>query len=575
MRAFNDEFWCPFCFTRLSNVVNNSKTAIFHMIDHIDDWRWRCGKCRLLAPKEDGRMFDDERKHGCSGFTLVKEYFTKRDIIEFGEREQVPRSMIEDAFSEFFARRRPTKPKVPYNRKRKNGDDYSWNYSNRRRCENIPIALEKDQDKRRVEHKTRDVPVQKKKNIQKTDLRLKINNSVEVVSQKQQNQETSKASTEQDRDAHHEQIPRITNITVITPPPKCPENDALMDLAVGVEKPIVIPTPPKSNESWLDRPVIPIEQSDFSRHDESPIERNVFSQVQSMIEDEPKIQRVKVQEVRADQVKHLHLGSDMEPYLSDQRNQNQVNGELIEALATKLRPERQRTETSESEPQNSQVKTQVPKLMTQESTQEPFLTSSNEVSPKKMKVLTSTETSETSKPPEQKVRKARKTKAETKSKKQEKTSEKAEENDWMNKGGSIEGARQTFSSEKIRKSCYVGYVNPYIQGFQRIDMVDYILFPVLSKKTGQFVLLAFPENLCSPGDCLKAFPEFKSYKSQIDPEILSCSKMEKYLTPSPVLTTLLRPISTDKVISDPAQVVASQVDSEVLTIPRMEPPKLN
>ena len=51
--------------------------------------------------------------------------------------------------------------------------------------------------------------------------------------------------------------------------------------------------------------------------------------------------------------------------------------------------------------------------------------------------------------------------------------------------------------------------------------------------------------------------------------------MEKYLTPSPVLTTLLRPISTDKVISDPAQVVTSQVDSEVLTIPRMEPSKLN
>ena len=181
-----------------------------------------------------------------------------------------------------------------------------------------------------------------------------------------------------------------------------------------------------------------------------------------------------------------------------------------------------------------------------------------------MKVLTSTETSQTSKPSEQKARKARKAKAETKSKKQEKTAEKVDENDWMNKGGSIEGARQTFSSEKIRKSCYVGYVHPFIQGFQRIDMIDYILFPALSKKTGQFVLLAFPENLCSPGDCLKAFPEFKSYKCEIDPEILSCSKMEKYLAPSPVLTTLLRPISTDEIISDPAQVMTSQVDSQVV-----------
>ena len=105
-----------------------------------------------------------------------------------------------------------------------------------------------------------------------------------------------------------------------------------MDLAIGVERPQAIPMP-KSNESWLNRPIIPIEQSDFSKH-ESPEERNVFSQVQDLVKKEPSAQKVKIQS--KDQIEHLRIGSDSEPFISEQQVKMNVNADMMKALAEKL-----------------------------------------------------------------------------------------------------------------------------------------------------------------------------------------------------------------------------------------------
>ena len=117
----------------------------------------------------------------------------------------------------------------------------------------------------------------------------------------------------------------------------------------------------------------------------------------------------------------------------------------------------------------------------------------------------------------------------------------------------------------------MGYLYPFLQGFQRIDRINYILILAVSKKSGQIVLLAFPEKLCSPADS-PMFPEFEPYNCEVDEEVLSCSKLVKYLVPSTVLTTLLRPIIKDEVTTSVTQVTSNQIKSESLCLPREELP---
>ena len=74
------------------------------MFDHLEDWRWLCNKCQLLMGKRDFHEFKVSKMHRCQGYTIMKEIFTKRDIYEYGDMEQIPTAVIDEAYAEYFPR---------------------------------------------------------------------------------------------------------------------------------------------------------------------------------------------------------------------------------------------------------------------------------------------------------------------------------------------------------------------------------------------------------------------------------------------------------------------------------------
>ena len=78
----------------------------------------------------------------------------------------------------------------------------------------------------------------------------------------------------------------------------------------------------------------------------------------------------------------------------------------------------------------------------------------------------------------------------------------------------------------MREKCYVAYFNPVPTSSVHMDNTEYIWFPVVSRMSGQTVMLACPVSARTPADCLAEFPEFVPYFPYTDLSILGTSTLD-------------------------------------------------
>lgn len=82
--------------------------------------------------------------------------------------------------------------------------------------------------------------------------------------------------------------------------------------------------------------------------------------------------------------------------------------------------------------------------------------------------------------------------------------------------------------EEIRKRCMLGIIQFGPHSVTYLDAEDLMWFPVTCRASGQTALLGCPLNLCTPADCIAAFPEYKPcypYHSEL---VLEKMKLEYY-----------------------------------------------
>ena len=83
----------------------------------------------------------------------------------------------------------------------------------------------------------------------------------------------------------------------------------------------------------------------------------------------------------------------------------------------------------------------------------------------------------------------------------------------------------------IREKGYVAYINPVPTTSVHMDNTEYVWFPVVSRISGQTVMLACPASAGTPADCLAEFPEFTPYFPYTDLSILATSTLDNYYYP--------------------------------------------
>ena len=85
--------------------------------------------------------------------------------------------------------------------------------------------------------------------------------------------------------------------------------------------------------------------------------------------------------------------------------------------------------------------------------------------------------------------------------------------------------------EPVREKCYVAYLSPVLTSSVHMDGAEYVWFPVVSRISGQTVMLACPSAAGTPADCLAEFPEFIPYFPYTDLAILAMSSLDNCYYP--------------------------------------------